>query len=359
MTHRPVPRGVFQRSCKTCGWTGTYDTVARAAYFKRLHSCETHLRRAAQRERGRLRRESVDRTPKPCLHKYANHQHGTYPCYVLDHCKCPPCAAANSAYEFNRTRQQAYGRWQGLVDAQPARERVQALMAAGMGLKRIAAVTGVSTGTLSKLMYGRPWADGTVRPSRRLKPVTAEKLLAVELDLADGARVDATTTRRRLQALVAMGWSMSKLGRALGMQPGNFNRTIHAQQVVWSTAKAVHALYPRLAETEPPRANHRDRIAYSRSIGYARDHGWQPPLRIYGRLHVGPVIPLSIDDVDQVDDVGAVVDEGAVLRRLAGDKTVRLALPEQLEVVLRWTGSRAECERVTGLNPYRILQEAS
>ncbi len=85
-----------------CGFAGSYDSDARAAYALRRHSCHRWLNKAASAARGRLRAAKVDRTPKPCLHKIADHQHGTYACYTLDACRCAPCCEAVKAYEQNR-----------------------------------------------------------------------------------------------------------------------------------------------------------------------------------------------------------------------------------------------------------------
>lgn len=200
----------FDVSCG-CGYTSTTDTQARAEYALRKHVCQKHLDAAATRARGEAKRAAVDKSPKPCLHKQASHQHGTYVCYVADECRCPACTAANTDYERTRFRQHVYGRWNGLIDAQPAREHVEALMASGMGLKRIAVAAGVSAGAVGKLIYGAPGRG--MAPSTRLQPGTVTALLAVEFDCA---YVPAVGTRRRLEALTALGWSRSELARRLG-----------------------------------------------------------------------------------------------------------------------------------------------
>lgn len=82
---RPAERGTHRRSCRTCGWSGTYDTAARGDYAKRRHSCERHLRLAARKANGeaiRARHALIDRTPKPCLHQETTHVHGTYACWT-------------------------------------------------------------------------------------------------------------------------------------------------------------------------------------------------------------------------------------------------------------------------------------
>lgn len=332
MTRR-VRRGTYKRSCRRCSWTGTYVTAGMADYAKRRHSCQKQQRLDARLERGRLLRAGVDRTPKPCLHPIAEHQHGTYACYTLDGCRCQPCCAAVSRYENNRKRQQAYGRWDNFVDADPARRHVHALMAQGMGLKRIAAQTEISNGSLSKLVYGR--RGETV--SKRIRKDIATRLLAVELDLADAIVVDGGDTARRLQALVANGWSMTKLGARLGISGANFNPTVRGlHRVQVRTAKAVHALYIELADQAPPEATHRDKIAASRARRMAAERGWLPPLRINGRLIVGTALPspISPDDVAEPTDISAY-DESAVNRRLSGDRSVPLTKDDRIEVVRR------------------------
>jgi hypothetical protein len=288
-------RTAHRRSCRGCGWTVTSRTAGIADRAKRAHSCERQMLNRGARLRGEFRRSLVDRAPKPCLHLYADHQHGTYACYVQDECRCEPCSAANRDYEANRTRQQAYGRWNGLVDAGPAREHVRALMAQGMGLKRIVEVSDLSQGMLWKLLYGKRTADGTRTPSRRIRPVTEARVLAVELDLAEGARIDAAASTRRVQALVAAGWSMSRLAERLGIHPGNFTPLAHGtRQVTVETAKAVHALYAELVDVAPPSERRWQQGSVTRARRYATEHGWAPPLRIGGRAWIGS--PLDVDD---------------------------------------------------------------
>lgn len=355
-----------RRSCRRCGWSTTSKTAKLADRAKRQHSCERQIALKEARARGQLRRSLVDRTPKPCLHKIATHVHGTYPCYVLDECRCEPCAAANRAYESDRTRQQAYGRWNGYVDAEPARQHLLRLKAAGMGPKRVAAVSGIAHGIISAILYGKYLKPGVRRqPNRRIRPETEQRILAVELDLADGARVDGGPTARRIQALVANGWSQSKLAARLGIGRANFTPLAHGtRDVTVTTAKTVHALYRELVDVAPPEANQRDRIAASRARRYAAELGWAPPLRIGGRAWIGPALELpALDDVPAtVHDLEPVADEAAIQRRMNGDKNVRLTKSEATELVARWIRagrSLAECERITGLKPDRYRQDGA
>lgn len=202
-------------------------------------------------------------------------EHGTNARYHIDGCRCGPCRAAAVEHERHRRRMIAYGRWQPYVDAQPARDHVLALRAAGMGPKRIAEVSGVPHGSLAKLIYGDKRRG--MEPSKRIRPETAAKILAVEPDLYPGGIVDGIGVRRRLRALVALGYSQSHLARRLGVEPTNFYRLIHGKPgrgVSEANRKATGALYDELAMKLPP-----ERGAVRARAAAAR-HGWVPPLAL-------------------------------------------------------------------------------
>lgn len=288
-----VRRATRRYRCARCGLEAVYENAGatEARYWFSRHSCAKREAAMLRSSRAAQRDALIDRTPKPCLHKQADHKHGTRACYVLDRCRCEPCSKANSKAENWRTRQKAYGRYQKYVPADPVREHVRALMNAGMGLKQIVKVSGVSQGGLWKLMYGRRQVDGSQQPSRRVLRETADKLYAIDpdwsgpLQLADGAILDAeasAATARRLQALVALGWSQSELGRRLGIRHVTNAMPIvqGTRRLTVATARRADALFEELCMTLPPETNQRQRIAASRARGYARDHGWLPPLAL-------------------------------------------------------------------------------
>jgi len=108
------------------------------------------------------------------------------------------------------------------VDAEPVREHLRALSRAGIGWKRAAQLSGISTGAVSHLLFGGP---GDRKPATRVRPATAAAILAVRASaavLSPGALVPAAGTRRRLQALVAIGWPQAQLASRLGVQQANF-----------------------------------------------------------------------------------------------------------------------------------------
>lgn len=356
-----VRRATRRHRCARCGLEAIYENAGatEAKYWFSKHSCRKHeeamLRASLHADRMAL----VDRTPKPCLHKVANHQHGTRACYVLDRCRCEPCSKANSEAETHRERQKAYGRYHKYVDASPVREHVQRLRDAGMGTKTIAKRSGVAHGALWKLVFGKKRPDGTQIPSRRVLRETAEKLYALDpdwgapLQLADGAILDeqaSAAAARKLQALVALGWSMSAIGRRLGMDSTrNVIPVVKGERrITVATAKKAEALFDELCMTLPTAETRFQQAAITRSLNFAKQHGWQPPL--------------ALEDLDTSDALGDDVDEVAIQRRMNGDRTVRLSKAERSELARRWKASGRslnEMERLTGINTHRYSREAS
>jgi transcriptional regulator with XRE-family HTH domain len=210
--------------------------------------------------------------------------HGTRARYVFgvgpgvgEGCRCDACVTANRQDAARRARLRAYGQWQPYVDAGPARDHLAALSRAGIGWKRAAELAGLSTGTVSKLLFGK----GGRLPSRRIRPETAEAILAVHVapaSLGQGALVPADGTRRRLQALVAIGWSQARLADRLGMTPSNFGSALGRDRVTAATARTVERLYDDLWNRPPPEPDQHSRISASRARNYARARGWAPPL---------------------------------------------------------------------------------
>lgn len=287
----------------------------------------------------------------------SHRQHGTRVKYVVDKCRCAPCRQANSLAAAERRRLNAYGR-PAYIDATPARTHVRRLGAQGMGWKRVARAAGLSPSTVWKLMYGDP-ARGR-QPNKRVKPATAAKILAVELDLADGAKIDATGTRRRLQGLVAIGYSQSYLARRLGIHPGNFGTMFHHRgQVVVATARAVADLYDELSMTPRQAVDQRTKISISRAKNQAARSMWLPPLAWDDD---------TIDDPAAQPEVGfevartkADVDEVAVQRFIDGDlPPSMLTTADRREVVARWQALGHPLNELDrrGLNSRRYIEAA-
>lgn len=159
--------------------------------------------------------------------------HGTYTKYVVEHCRCDPCRNANRDYERERKKRTA----PPYVGADRARQHLAELAAAGVGMKTVAARSGVSHGCLWKLVYGKPGRG----PSKRIRPDTEAKILAVTpRDVADGGRVDAAPTWAHVEQLLARGWTKMGIAIAIGQKgPG---LQLGTRYVTGANARAVRAL---------------------------------------------------------------------------------------------------------------------
>ncbi|MFE2772271.1 sigma-70 family RNA polymerase sigma factor [Microbacterium resistens] len=263
-------------------------------------------------------------------------------CFIQHQCRCAPCVDAHNARERNRKKQKAYGRYDtGLVDVASVREHVLRLGEFGIGYKRVARLAGFNSSTpVRTIIWGRQ--DPGPRfgeMQKRIKRENAERILAVKPDidlLADGARIPARGTQRRLQALVARGWSLSKLAERIEVDPTNIGAMMTRDRVTVSMHRKVAALYDELWDQLPPRTAWRDSIAYSRAIGYARQRRWLPPLA-WDDIDNDPEPPVA-EETDGIDEV-------AVELALQGERP-RLTSAERRECVRRLHSDRWSDARI-------------
>lgn len=216
---------------------------------------------------------------RDCQHLGSPHQHGTRDAYVLDICRCGECRQANAAVERERRREIAYGRWQPFVDAEPTRQHLRALSERGIGLRRAAQLSGVPYTTLAQLVHGAS-STGS-RPSRQIRQDTASNVLALSLDgvtPAAGARVEATGTRRRIHALVAIGWTIKAIADLLGRDVASVRHTLRRDSVTAATAAATAELYERLWDSLPDESTPPRRTAAAKARTMARRNGWLPAM---------------------------------------------------------------------------------
>jgi DNA-binding CsgD family transcriptional regulator len=201
--------------------------------------------------------------------------HRNLTCIKEYNCKRPECAERIRAYERSRYRQKGYGTWQPLVDATPAREHVQALRAAGHSTVDIQRAARISGATLARILY-----NGVNKRAERIRPEVAERILAIAVTPAPvkhNSIIDGTGTRRRLQALVSMGWTLNALGPRLGFHPRRLTDLIHGERVLASTARRIAHGYRTLQTLDPIAHGVPERSA-KLSLNLAAREGWSGPL---------------------------------------------------------------------------------
>lgn len=201
--------------------------------------------------------------------------HTNLSCVKHHGCTRPECRQRYRDWQKRRYRRQGYGTWQPYVDAEPVRQHLLKLRAAGISYGNVARQAGLYPATVSSILYhvsGRP-------RKKKLRPETAQKILAVQPRrelLPAGRTIDATGTRRRLQALVAAGWPMIRLGEHINVHPNQVRRLTQAPHVFVRTARSVADAYNRLT-LEDPEAHGVTPGAVLKAKRFATKHGWAPP----------------------------------------------------------------------------------
>lgn len=243
-------------------------------------------------------------------------------------CSCRACKDDRNRYEQQRREAANAGRpTSKLVDAAPVRAHVLALRAQGMGWMRVADAAGVARVTVSYLLYGHPKRG--FPPAKRVHVMNAKRLLAVEFDLGalrPHTLIDATGVHRRLQALVAAGWSNRDIAQRLGVKNPTVYRLLTAELVWVDTYKKVVALHAEMWDQAPPQDTPEQRkwvrLSQRRAVknGWVRTAAWD-----------------DIDDIDEtpstapvLDDADDVVDEVAVRRVVDGADPSQLTRAEKL-----------------------------
>ena len=209
-----------------------------------------------------------------------DHKHGEkQTCYVIHKCRCLTCNAANRERELRRRKQIAYGRpTTDLVDAEPVRAHLRWLSTQGIGWQRAARLAEVPSGVVSFLMYGGDRGRGVEPPSRRIKRATADAILALQPSLellGEKALIPSWPYWRRIEALVCMGYSLSRIARAIGVSPSNFKR---ASTITVRRARRLICVYEQWSMVPPVAANRGELVSIARAKTLANLNGWVPPL---------------------------------------------------------------------------------
>ena len=155
-------------------------------------------------------------------------------------------------------------------------------------------------------------------------------------------------TRRRIQALAAIGYSYNQIAVALKIDRRAVSRwaTVTDETITSREAARVARLYERWCMTLPDDSNHR-RDYFTRE---ARRKGFLPPLAWDDiddpNNNQVSILPEKVSDRSKI-----LIDEVVVQRVLSGVKEVMVTTAERHEIVRRWpsTGrSLAELARLTG-----------
>lgn len=253
--------------------------------------------------------------------------------------RTPAQKRACAHMQTRRRRLKALGQWEPYVDAEPVRQHLRKVNAAGMPFRSISEKLGLPhDSSLQHLLWGR----GKWGPGEKVKRETAELILAYWPsldDFPDAAMIDATGTRRRVEALAVQGWSRNWIGQQTGMRPEHFRKAVKQPQVTARLARAVAAVYDAWWNQDP--LEH----------GMARN----PVARVKAdAARAGFLSALAWDD-DTIDDPAAVPQTDALVpvateggniaaRWLLGEAVIlgRDDRKEVLRHLFEWTNETTE-----------------
>ncbi|GAA2218866.1 hypothetical protein GCM10010400_76050 [Streptomyces aculeolatus] len=197
--------------------------------------------------------------------------HGT-PSRYHRGCRCDSCTRAKSADVERWNYLRATGR-PGRVPIEPARRHLQRLQAAGMPNKDIMRAARITAEMLCRIARG----EGRILHS------TQARLLAVPPPAQPGRTsrtLDGTGTRRRLQALIAIGFTRAVIAQHIpeGMTKEYIGYLLRTDGPVttWNAGR-INRAYQELADRRPEDhgvARHHARAARAQ----AQRQGWAPPI---------------------------------------------------------------------------------
>lgn len=225
-----------------------------------------------------------------------------------------------SRYDPRYAKKWRYDRSHGelrLQDANDARLHIATCLGQGMSLRAIAAAAGVSVQSVHKIHHGQATA----------RQATITGITAVDPGVTRESTPDTTEpfvpkvgAVRRVQALLALGWTHALLTEHAGLRTGVM---LHQQGrwVTLSTFEAIERVYNELCMKPGPSERTRGRAA---AMGYVPPLGWDDI--------DNDETPVATDDLIHTRD--DYIDEAAVERALTGEP-VTLTKAERDEAVRR------------------------
>jgi transcriptional regulator with XRE-family HTH domain len=142
--------------------------------------------------------------------------------------------------------------------------------------------------------------------------------------------VNPAGTIRRLQALMAVGWSMASVAERIGMESRQVWWTTRQKYVRVSTAARIAEVYDELADARPPTDTTAQRISVAKTLAHATRQGFAPPIAWDDNIDDPDAEPYAAAEED--------IDEVVVERLMAGVR-MRSTKAEKFEAMRRWMSS--------------------
>lgn len=240
--------------------------------------------------------------------------HRNLTCYTGYKCRRPECVKRYNTWQNNRLHAKAAGTWQPFIDATPVREHLLKLHAAGITPYRVEALSGLDWKSVR--LFTQPIVAEGRGITRHTTPEIAAKILAIEIAPHLPGRVDPTGTRRRIQALSAIGWPLKELGPHVGIQPENVRRILtRGKQVYGTTAQSTIDGYERL-RNDRPRKHGVSKIGVARALRHSQQRKWAPPK--YWDQHPGAIDDPHFEPMYRVTRREIIAQDANLIMRTTG-----------------------------------------
>lgn len=163
--------------------------------------------------------------------------HGTRVRYMTG-CRCIPCRAANSRYESERLLARKNGDWNGLVQADRARDHLKHLSRRGIGRVLVAECSGVPRSIIAAIKSG---CKTTIRAR------TERKILGVTEDArAAKTLVCAAPVWAQINRLLREGFTRKELARRLGSRAKTPALQLRTDVITAENAMKVEKLHAQV-----------------------------------------------------------------------------------------------------------------
>lgn len=148
-------------------------------------------------------------------------------------------------------------------------------------------------------------------------------------------QVPCDRSRRKVRALMALGWPASEIGHRIGVSQQAISRILARDTIRATTAAWIDEVYTSLEMKIPE-----DTIYTRRTKNAARKAGWPPPLA-YDDIDAGILADQGQPERSAVPPDR--LDEVEIERLFSGDWGRRLSRREKTEAMRRWiAGGRSE-----------------
>jgi hypothetical protein len=176
---------------------------------------------------------------------------------------CDVCVAWSRWYARDLHRRQKLGQIIPRQDSTLVADHIRQLRAT-MTMTAIVERSGVGRRTIERILRERG-------PGRTVLGYVAAAILGVRPATSPRRLVDATGTRRKLQAMMAGGWSRNHLAAELHTTDDTISTWAHRSQVQYRYVEAVDALYRRVGHRDGPS---RKAAEAARAFGYLTHWAW-------------------------------------------------------------------------------------